>query len=187
MSNYEKIGIARPPFPNAHPFKIDILKDGVKADGSAQYSLAVNYHSGLFRFVGDNFERINITGLDFLKKVPASFPGKNFYCVLKILIVNSKFTAKIEWVESDQSEDDLAPIKTEQLDDQQKKQTEARVIIGVLVADDEVIAGLPGNESAVNTPYILQYINTNLLLTDFCINGFPITYPTPISGGRLNF
>jgi hypothetical protein len=193
MSDYSKIGTARPPFPKAHPFKIDLGKLKSSPGSPPKFTLSVNYHSGLFdgfQREGDfvNFKRVSITGLDFPEQVPGSFPGKNFYCVLKITFVNGLISkSEIVWIESDESQEDLDPIKITTSDNGLSSQSEARVIIGVLINDDEVIAGLPGGGSAVNTPYILQYINTNLVITDFCVNGLSVKYPIPMSGGRLNF
>ena len=75
MSNYYKIGVTRPSIGMAHPFKIDIGKKGKKQDGTPQYTLAVNYHSRLyvgmkFRDQYLSYEKISITGLDFVKLVP---------------------------------------------------------------------------------------------------------------------
>jgi hypothetical protein len=201
MSAYSKIGIARPSFPKAHPFKIDIGKLKSSPGSPPKFTLSVNFHSGLFdgfslsnnRFT---FKRLAITGLDFPQTVPESFPGRNFYCVLKTTFLKGEPNkSTIEWISSNdqQASDDLAPIKVEQQSTgsgpsatQTKIQTEARVIIGVLVSDDEVIAGLPGGASAVKTPYVIQYINTNLVFTELCLNGVSVRYPFPMSGGQLN-
>jgi hypothetical protein len=197
MSSFNKIGITRPTAGQTHPFKIDIGKKGSKSDGTPTYTLAVNYHSRLYgplKLANDKlqYEKIAIKefgedGIDFAKEVPNSFPGKNFYCVLEMDISNLKVTppAKIVWVSSDQSEAELAPVVFEGSDN--LKQTKARVIIGVFVADDEAIAGLPGNDSAVNTAYIMQFVNTNLIMCNMVFDGIPIVYPVPFAGGRLNF
>ena len=61
-----------------HPFAIDLVRQG------RDEFLAVNYHSRLFKGMTLNekylsFDQtLSITGLDFLKPVPSSFPGKNF-------------------------------------------------------------------------------------------------------------
>jgi hypothetical protein len=194
MSSYSKIGITRPSIGSAHPFKIDIKKDGSNSDGTPQYVLAVNYHSRLFTGMsftneGGSFlqwQKINITGLDFNQKVPSTFPGENYYCVLKITVSNLEATeAEIVWVSNDKTVDDLQPVKFESSDN--LRQTEARIIIGVFVFDDEVLAGLPGGESAVNTAYIMQFINTNLIMCNMVFDGVPVIYPVPFAGGRLNF
>jgi hypothetical protein len=190
--SFNKIGITRPTVGLVHPFKIDIGKKGAKADKTPQYTLAVNYHSRLYESLdlkSDKlqYNRVNISGLDATKDVPASFPGKNFYCVLEVNISNLKAVApaRIVWVESDQSEEDLAPVVFESSSN--LRQTKARIIIGVFVADDEAVAGLPGNESAVNTAYLLQFVNTNLIMCNMVFDGIPIIYPVPFGGGRLNF
>jgi hypothetical protein len=191
MSNYNKIGITRPSAGQAHPFKIDISKTGTRQDGTPIYSLAVNYHSRLFTQMSKTEKYLqwvkkNITGLDFVKEVPSSFPGENFYCVLKIEVNNLQTQdAEIIWVSDDKTVNELQPVTFDSSDN--LKQVEARIIIGVFVADDEAVAGLPGNESAVNTAYIMQNINTNLLMCNMVFDGVPVIYPVPFAGGRLNF
>jgi hypothetical protein len=197
MSNYNKIGITRPSAGQAHPFKIDVSKEGKNADGTPKYALAVNYHSRLYdgldlqdkylQYKQVEIKKFTEDGIDFKKPVPNSFPGKNFYCVLEINVTNLRAVppAKILWVESDQSEQELAPVEFQ--DSSNLRQTKARIIIGVFVSDDEAVAGLPGNESAVNTAYIMQNIHTNLLMCNMVFDGVPIIYPVPFGGGRLNF
>lgn len=194
MSSYNKIGITRPTVNLVHPFKIDIKKNGSRADGSPLYVLAVNYHSRLFTGMsktnaGGSFlqwQKINIKGLDFDKEVPSTFPGQNFYCVLKVKVANLQATeAEITWVSNDQSVNDLQPVTFESSTN--LKQTEAKIIIGVFVSDDESLAGTPPGESAVNTAYIMQNINTNLLMCNMVFDGIPVIYPVPFGGGRLNF
>jgi hypothetical protein len=193
MSNYNKIGITRPSAGLTHPFKIDISKEGKNSDGTPKYALAVNFHSRLYESLDLKnqylqYNRVNINGLDFKKSVPNSFPGKNFYCVLEINISNLRATApaRIVWVESDQSEEELAPVVFEGVSN--LRQIKARAIIGVFVSDDEAIAGTPGgSENAVNTAYIMQFVNTNLMMCNMVFDGIPIVYPVPFIGGRLNF
>jgi hypothetical protein len=171
----------------SHPFKIDILRNGSKSDGTPQYGLAVSFHSRLFTGLSKTeeflqYNQINITGLDFLQNVPASFPGKNYYCILKIMVSNLQATsAKIEWVSDDASVDSLQPVKFQSSQD--RRQTEARIIIGVLVNDDEAIAGTPP-EGLINTTYIIQNINTNLIMCNMVFDGIPVVYPVPFAGGR---
>lgn len=172
---------------SSHPFKIDILKNGTKSDGTPQYALAVNYHSRLFTDLSKTeeflqYNQITITGLDFAQDVPASFPGKNYYCVLKIMVDNLQAkSAKIEWVSDDASVDTLQPVKF--ISSQDRKQTEARIIIGVLVNDDEAVAGTPA-AGRINTTYIIQNINTNLIMCNMVFDGVPVVYPVPFAGGR---
>lgn len=172
---------------NIHPFKIDwkISKTG----GQRKYNFAVNYHSKLYKGTATRgqyleFDFLNISGLDFIKEAPTSFPNsKNLYCVLKVTISNLQAqSARIDWIEGDDKQDDLAPIKFE--DSQSYKQTEARVIIGVGVRDLEASPGL--RQDNVKTVYIIQYTNTNLIMANMVFNGIPVVYPVPISGGRLN-
>jgi hypothetical protein len=193
--SFNKIGITKPSFGLVHPFKVDIGKNGQRENGNPIYTLAVNFHSGLFsgmkfkdRFL--SYERQNITGLDFPKEVPSTFPGKNFYCLLKIKIkdlsidTTDQKPAEIIWVEGDDQEELLSPVTFESPEN--LRQIEARIIIGVLIADDEALAGLPANESAVKTAYFMQYINTHLIMCNMVFDGIPIIYPVPFSGGRLN-
>jgi hypothetical protein len=206
MGNYNKIAITRPGIGLAHPFKIDILKDGRRGDGLPNFKLAVNYHSRLFVGMSLNskylsYRKVGIKGLDFAQPVPASFPGKNYYCVLKIPVTDlqvpegTSTSAEIIWVEDDKTVNELNPIIFESNDN--LKQTEARIIIGVLVSDDEAIAGTDntavvngqtvGGAGAVNTAYVVQFINTNLMMCNMVFDGVPVIYPVPFGGGRLNF
>jgi len=171
-----------------HPFFIDFsIRNGKKI-------LAVNYHSRLFRGleVENNYmiHKIQtIKGLDFEKEVPSSFPGKNFYCVLRIKInslnVSSQSdAATIEWAEGDNSEL-LKPIIFESANN--LRQSEARIIIGVLVNDGEETAGtLSLDFGGAKTNYIIQFVNTDLLMTNMVFNGIPVLYPVPFVGGGLN-
>lgn len=171
-----------------HPFYIDIVNRNNK-----KYA-AVNYHSRLFtRLEIENNYMIHkiqtITGLDFEKEIPGSFPGKNFYCVLKIKIdslriSNENKAATIEWVEGDQSET-LKPVIFDSNDN--ARQTEARIIIGVLVNDGEATAGtLSPDLGGARTNYIIQFVSTDLIMTNMVVDGIPIVYPVPFIGGGLN-
>ncbi len=171
-----------------HPFYIDFFNKNNK-----KY-LAVNYHSRLFtNLQAENLYAIHkfqtITGLDFEKEVPGSFPGKNFYCVLKIKIESLRISsqdkaATIEWAEGD-SNDLLKPVLFDNPED--LKQIEARIIIGVLVNDGEATAGsLSPDLGGSKTSYINQFVNTDLIMTNLVLNGVPIVYPVPFVGGGLN-
>jgi hypothetical protein len=172
---------------HVHPFKIDwrITKKG----GQRTYNFAVNYHSKIYRGTSNRgqfleFDILPISGLDFIKEAPSGFPqSRNLYCVLTVRVSNLQAqSAKIEWILGDDQQDELAPIKFE--DTENYKQTEARVIIGVAVRDLEASPGLVND--TVKTVYIIQYVNTNLIMANMVFNGVPVTYPVPISGGRLN-
>ncbi len=169
------------------PFKIDWKVS--KINGQRKYIFAVNYHSKLYKGMSTRgqfleYDILNIAGLDFIKEAPNSFPvSKNYYCVLKVKVSNLQAqSAEITWVEGDQRDDDLAPIKFE--DSQNYKQTEARVIIGAAVRDLEASPGLKND--VIKTVYIIQYVNTNLIMANMVFNGIPVIYPVPIPGGRLN-
>lgn len=195
MSNFNKIAITRPSAGQTHPFKIDISKKSSSKEGRPVYTAAVHYHSRLFTGMSKTekylqYSKIKITGLDYIKDVPASFgtptKSQNFYCVLKVTVNDLKADkAEIIWVSDDKTVDELQPVTFESSEN--LKQLEARIIIGVLVADDEAVAGLPGGASAVNTAYVMQHINTNLLMCNMVFAGVPIIYPVPFAGGRLNF
>lgn len=192
MSNYNKIGITRPTAGQTHPFKIDIRKNGTRSDGNPIYSLAVNYHSRLFTGMGKTDKylqwlKIPIEGLDQQQDVPSTFPGQNYYCVLKITVNNLQATqAQIIYVSNDQTVNQLQPVTFE--GSSNLRQVEARIIIGVFVSDDEAIAGTDNTSGgAVNTAYIMQNINTNLLMCNMVFDGIPVIYPVPFGGGRLNF
>jgi hypothetical protein len=196
MSSYSKIGIPKGGTSVSfnHPFKIDIGRL-TNSKGELQYTLAVAYHSRLytgmsFTNAGGAFlqrNRIDITGLDFPQNVPTStFPGQNYYCVLKITITDLQATrAEIIYVSDDNSVNQLQPVKFES--SQNRRQTEARIIIGVLVWDDEAVAGLEGNDSAINTVYLEQFVTTDLIMCNMVFDGLPVVYPVPFIGGRLNF
>lgn len=169
------------------PFKIDWRVS--KVGGERKYNFAVNYHSMIYKGMNTRgqyleYDTLTINGLDTIKEAPSSFPKtKNFYCILKVTVSNLQAqSAKIEWVEGDDKQDDLAPIKFENSDSY--KQTEARVIIGVAVRDLEASPGLV--KDTIKTVYVMQYVNTNLIMANMVFNGIPVTYPVPIHGGRLN-
>jgi len=195
MSSFNKIAITRPSAGQAHPFKIDIGKKSATKEGKPQYTLAVNYHSRLFIGMSKTekylqWSKIAIKGLGFSKDVPSSFGAQksaNFYCVLKVTVNNLQAKkAEIVWVSDDKTVNELQPVTFEGSDN--LKQVEARIIIGVLVLDDEAIAGVASDDdTSVNTAYIMQNINTNLLMCNMVFDGVPVIYPVPFAGGRLNF
>lgn len=194
MSNYYSYSFPKPQIVRSnHPFQIFLTRE--KSDGPSQdpkYSLAINYHSRLYSALSLknqylSYKRINIQGLDFKKQAPGSFPGKNFYAVLEITVSNLKpDSAKIVWIEGDTAEDELAPVVFSSGND--LKQTKARIILGVLVNDNEAIPGLPpGEANTVKTDYIVQFVQTDLMMCNMVFDGVPIIYPVPFGGGRLNF
>jgi hypothetical protein len=191
---YSKTAITRPTAGQTHPFKIDISKKGSRSDGTPIYTLAVNFHSRLFTGMGFTnqggaflqWQQLDIQGLDAAQPVPSTFPGQNYYCVLRITVNNLQATqARIIWVSNDASVNQLQPVTFESSEN--RRQTEARIIIGVFVSDDEAIAGTDNTGGgAVNTAYIMQNINTNLLMCNMVFDGVPVVYPVPFAGGRLN-
>jgi hypothetical protein len=193
--SYSRIAVPRVKITQVHPFKIDILKDGSRSDGTPKLFLAVNYHSRIYSGMSKTgkylqWSRVpgtetSISGTDLKQEVPSTFPSQNYYCVLKITVNDLQATkAEIIWVSNDKSVNDLQPITFQ--DGSNLKQTEARIIIGVLVSDDESVAGTPP-EGRINTPYIMQFINTNLIMCNMVFDGTPVVYPVPFGGGRLNF
>jgi len=186
-----KTFIPTPVLKKIHPFEIVVRSELV--NNKKTRVAAVAYHSGLFTYMDERgkdyfkYKRISITGLDKGESVPSSLSctntSENFYCVLKIIVNNLQAqSAKIEWVSGDKTEDDLDPIKL----DSEKRQTEARVIVGVIACDTELTPGLSQANSA-RFPYVIQFVNTNLIMCNMVFNGVPVIYPAPISGGRLNF
>lgn len=169
-----------------HPFKVDWRVR--KVNGERKYSFAVNFHSKLYKGMNTRgqfleYEFFQLEGIDTIQEAPTSFPSKNYYCVLKINVSSLQGqSARIVWVEGDDKQDDLAPIKFE--DAQNYKQTEARVIIGAAIRDLEAAPGLKNDN--VKTVYFCQYVNTNLIMANMVFNGIPVVYPVPIPGGRLN-
>ena len=169
-----------------HPFYVDIIKQNDK-----EY-LAVNYHSRLFKGMTLNekylsFDQtLSITGLDALKQIPGSFPGKNFYCVLEVDISNLQPTkANIVWVEGDSKVDDLNPVVFTSTTD--LTQTKARTIIAIYVFDGEATAGtLSPDTGGCKTSYITQFVHSDLMMCNMVFDGVPVVLPVPFVGGRLN-
>jgi hypothetical protein len=170
-----------------HPFQIDVTQ---KKD---EISVAVAYHSGLFKPMSISqgrlkYNRIEIIGLDenksFSKKLAAD---ENHYVVLIVKINNLQAeSAEVKIIEGDTSEEELDPVKFDSEDS--LKQTEARVILGVIVHDGGQYAGtLSVDIGGIETYYLIQFVNTNLIMANMVMDGIPIAYPVPISGGRLNF
>jgi hypothetical protein len=131
-------------------------------------------------------QTLSITGLDELKGIPGSFPGKNFYCVLEVDIEDFNPTkAKITWVEGDSKVNDLNPVVFTGTND--LKQVKSRTIIGVYVFDGEATAGtLSPDNGGCKTAYITQFVHTDLMMTYMVFNGVPVVLPVPFIGGRLN-
>lgn len=191
--SYFSLGQTRP-FSLTHPFKIDIHRKST-AESGTKYYLAANYHSRLYQGFKSNdkfleYKNLYIEGLDNLKEVPATFPDKNFYCVLNITVQNLRATnAKIIWAEQpeDSSEQggELSPIVFESAEN--KRQTEARIIIGAFVADDKSIAGLSTPDANDDmSAYIMQFVHSNLLLCNMVADGVPVLYPVAFAGGKLD-
>jgi hypothetical protein len=171
-----------------NPFQIDIFqkKDVIE--------VAVAYHSGLFGPMTFSesalkYKRIEIVGLDkTLDKITKKTAmDKNYYVVLKIKVNNLKAeSAEIKVVESDKNEKELDPVKFDSAEN--LKQTEANVILGVIVHDGgQYAATLSTDQGGIETFYLIQFVNTNLIMANMVMDGIPIVYPVPISGGRLNF
>jgi hypothetical protein len=169
-----------------HPFYIDVVKQGDK-----EY-LAVNYHSRLFKGMTLNekylsFDQtLSITGLDVLKEIPGSFPGKNFYCVLELDISNFIPTkANIVWIEGDSKADELNPVVF--IGSNNLRQVKSRTIIGVYVFDGEATAGTRSPDlGGAKTAYITQFVHTDLIMSYMVFNGVPVVLPVPFIGGKLN-
>jgi hypothetical protein len=168
----------------SHPFKLFLIKSG-----GNKYA-AIPYHSRLFTGMTKNSKylspsKIAIEGLDDTQLIPKSFPGKNFYCVLEVDILNLNATkAKIVWVQDDKSVENLNPVV---FDNQQDlRQIKARAIIGVLVNDKEAVPASPAGTS-VKTSYVMQFVHTDLMMCNMVFDGVPVILPVPFIGGRLNF
>jgi hypothetical protein len=191
MSNYWKLG--QPKGLNlsfSHPFKMDFERS-LDLSGNVTYFAAINFHSRLFTGMTLNekylsYKKIPIQGLDFKKAVSSSFPGQNFYAVLRVTVSNLSATkAEIVWVSDDKSVEQLNPVVFDSNDS--LKQTEARIIIGALVNDREAVAGTTDGPNEAKVDYVMQFINTNLMMCNMVFDGVPIIYPVPFGGGRLNF
>jgi hypothetical protein len=169
------------------PFQVDVISL------KTEVRMAIAYHSSLFTGMSLqggrlSYDKIKISGLDFNKSVAKNAAkSKNHYAVLSVKISNlTAQSAQVKWVEGDANAEELDPVKFDSGDS--LKQTEARVILAALVHDGEQFAGtLAVSGGGVETFYIIQYVNTNLIMANMVMDGIPIVYPVPISGGRLNF
>lgn len=176
-----------------HPFQFIFTTRKEKPDDDKEsYYLAVVYYSSLYKSfkLEDKFGKfsdpVEIKGLNEYKKID-SFPQKKIYCVLEIpvknLDIDSSGKIQIQWVEGE-DEEKLAPIEFESSEN--LRQTKARIIIGVLLSDkNEVPKMTDEEENQQDTEYVVQYVNTNLLMINTLVNGTPVIYPVPFSGGII--
>jgi len=169
------------------PFQIDIINK------KSEVGWALAYHSGLFQPLKLSesylqYKRIEIKGLNEIKTVSKKETEKeNQYIVLNIKINNLMAeSAEVKIVKGDRNSEELNPIKFDSQDS--LRQIEARIIIGVIVHDGNQYAGsLSKDFGGIETYYVIQFIQTNLIMANMVMDGIPVVYAVPISGGRLNF
>jgi hypothetical protein len=166
------------------PFMVHITKQYKGTE--LEYQAAVHYNSKLYRPLSLSekylkYSKINITGLDQIKKFPESKIKQNgVHCLLELKINQlSAKSAEIKWVEEKLSDKNSSPIELNS--PEERDQITARVMIASILYDKYKI---PGVTSANDVPgvYIYQYINSNLILANMIFNGVPVVFPVPFAG-----
>lgn len=150
-------------------------------------SVAINYYSTLYTpFTEEKsflkYNNIAIVGLDEPKIYTLDKLEKNPVHIVLTITVSSltASTARIDWVNDEKGgkEDKLHPIKL----DGNKIQTEARIVIATIRRDKYKKAGVTSKCKQADFLYILQYVNTNLIMANMVFAGIPVIYPVPIAG-----
>ena len=188
------------------PFSLEFDRGSPQGGVSSTAFMGVNANSKLYYGLtlnGNNmsYDEIYIAGLGRPEPVPEEIqytvPVPSFFCVLNINIngrlspyrsEESRQTAEITWVKGDTLED-LNPIIFE--DDIDKVQIGARIVIGALVSDKNQSSVYNVNDSrgginTVNSSYIVQNVNTHLMMCNMVFNGLPVLYPVPFGGGPIS-
>lgn len=180
-----------------HPFKLDVLMGEVNpTTKKPTYETSLNWHSALYTTIKEpdkagkeylKFQKIKISNLDFREKVDDGIYEKNYYyCILNVTVENlSVKEAKIEFELGNEDPTKILPIKFESAENLRQK--EARVILAAIAYDDKYI---PANaqisaiddDSKKNSLYIVQYVHSNLLMTNMICKGIPVIYPVPFPG-----
>lgn len=180
------------------PFRLTILPDTEQEnETNPLYKAYLNWHSALYDNISPtqslskkylNFKKITIKNLNFTTQVSDKlYDDKYIYCVLKILIDNfTVISAEIVFVPQSEPEN-LVPVVFET--EENLKQTEARVILAAIAYDDKSIAETEfsfdqesGSRNIAQSVYVIQYVQTNLIMTNMVVNGVPILYPAPFPG-----
>lgn len=181
-----------------HPFKLDVLQGPIdQSTGKPTYKTSLNWHSALYESVTEpdkagkeylKFKKIKISNLDFEQEVKNEIYQKQYcYCILNVTIENlSPKEAKIIFEMGNQDPSKLLPIKFESAENFNQK--EARVILAAIAYDNKYIpanAQISSNskdQSKKNSLYVIQYVHSNLLMTNMVLMGTPVVYPVPFPG-----
>ena len=183
-----------------HPFKLEVFQSkDLDSEGRPSYKVSLNWHSKLYNGfkVPQNggaqfltFQKNKIDNLNFLFDVPKDIYAKQYYyCLLDVNITDLRVTsAKIKFVMGNGS-DQLHPIAFESASN--LRQIAARVILGVVVSDNKYTpanALVPSSDDAppADSVYVLQYVHSNLLMTNMVSNGVPVVYPVPFLGSTTS-
>lgn len=182
-----------------HPFKLEVFQsEDLDSEGRPKYKTSLNFHSKLYtgfksaKNGGDQFltfEKIKINNLNFLFDVPSEiYAKKYYYCILDVLVTNLRATSAQIKFEMGNGSDKLHPIAFESPSN--LKQIAARVILGVIVRDNKYTAAnaliSSDNAEPIDSTYVLQYVNSNLLMTNMVLNGVPVVYPVPFLGSTTS-
>jgi len=182
-----------------HPFKLSIFpNDNPSAQtDQVEYKTYLNWHSALYDNIETplslgkmylNFKKITVNNLNFTQIIPKDlYVEQYYYCVLNIKIQNFK-VSRAEIVFKKQSDrESIVPIMFESEDN--LKQTEARIVLAAIAYDDKLIAetefSFDSNTNSRNIKpevYVIQYVTTNLIMTNMIFNGVPVLYPAPFGG-----
>lgn len=172
-------------FLSTFPYKIFLKKETTGTTNI--YSFAVAYHSELLK----NTFTDNTTYLSFQKQVidPSTLDNyiiipdptaKNVYITLDMKVSNLTVTsAKINFYVEGSS--GLAPFSF----GENYNQTDAQVILGIIVNDAESQAGTTGGGDN-QTTYVVQKVFTDLIIANLIINSVPVITAVPFTGGPIN-
>jgi hypothetical protein len=181
-----------------HPFKLELKSSNQQdSEGRPKYQISLNWHSKLYTGFksaqngGDQFltfEKIKISNLNFSFDVPNDiYEKKYYYCILDVLVTNLRATSAQIKFEMGNGSDKLHPIAFESPVNQ--RQIAARVILGAVVNDDKYTpanALVTSEGPTINSTYVLQYVHSNLLMTNMVLNGVPVVYPVPFLGSTTS-
>jgi hypothetical protein len=183
------------------PFRLTVIPDPDSKEKNPTkplYKAYLNWHSALYdnmvptETLGKkylNFKKITIRNLNFSEELGEElYKEKYIYCVLKIPIDNFTVKPPAEIVFVPQSEpEDLVPIAFES--EENLKQIEARIIVAVIAYDDKAVAETEfafdkksGSRNISDSVYVIQCVQSNLIMTNMVFNGVPVLYPAPFGG-----
>jgi hypothetical protein len=184
------------------PFKLDIITSkNLDSEGRPTYKTALNFHSKLydsFKVPSDGGEqyltikKIKINNLSFEQEIPALFYDERYYyCILEVEVSDLKaVSSTIKFVLGNKKLTELYPIVFQSADN--LRQTKARVILAIVAYDDKDAAtnALITNNNNQSIPnsnaYVIQCVQSNLLMTNMVFNGVPVVYPVPFPGSTTS-